>query len=400
MGAQYLIESIHKTNKEDFQVLMICHYRDEVSDGIWELSTEKRHYHLICRCTNPNTRIRIKQMLDWFGIYYRPEIDDSLIENHAIETVGSFQAYANYLTHETEASKKDNKELYDISEIISNLSLDEIKLLRGGTLQIADNPTKVSLSMLSELDREAFQLGYNLKCFSDWYNNLPFSIRCNSKMKTIEQSYHQGVDRRIEENVEINRLCIYIMGAPNTGKTFASKKALEGKKILNVGGGGSGKFDKLRPDHDAIIIDDDICPNLLNMTDNYICRAYKRNKDNPAWAGRYFVVTSNLPFNEWLRKCGINVSGNVTGNNHYCAMLSRFYICTLVPTADGKNKLACVNVSERGSIEIQEERKMMFEEFRQAFNTTIANYTPSVGNVDYSGTLNIEEAGCMAVLAK
>lgn len=399
-GIQETINAIRQTDKDKFQVLLICHDRDEVSDGIWSVATEKRHYHLICRCTNCKDRIRIYQMLNWFHIYYRPGLDNILLKNYAVETVGDFKAYAVYLTHETEEAKKDNKELYNVNEIISNLSLDEIKAVRDGYIRISDASSKVTMSKLAKLDEEAYKLGYELKSFDNWYNALSFNVRSNSKMKTIEQSYQRGVRKRIDEKPEITRLCVYIMGDANTGKTYASKKALAGKKILNVGGGGSGKFDKLKADHDAIIIDDDVCPNLLNMADNYICYAYKRNKDNPPWAGKYLIVTSNLPFNEWLRKCGINVNANCSRNSHYTAMLSRFYICALVKTADGKNKLACVNVSDRGSKIEQEERRTMFEAFRQAFDETIAQYTPTDTVVDYSSTLNIEEAGCMAVLAK
>lgn len=399
-GIEATIDAINRTEKDKFQVLLIRHDRDEVSDGVWKVAREKRHYHMICRCTNNKERIRIYQMLNWFHIYYRPGLDDMLLENYAVESIGNFQAYAVYLTHETEEAQRDNKELYSICEIISNLSLDEIKAVRDGYIRVADASSKVTMSKLAELDEEAFKLGYELKSFEDWYSALNFNVRSNAKMKTIEESYQRGIRKRIDEHPEINRLCIYIMGDANTGKTYASKKALAGKKILNVGGGGSGKFDKLKADHDAIIIDDDVCPNLLNMADNYICYAYKRNKGNPPWAGRYLVVTSNLPFNEWLRKSGINVNANCSRNSHYAAMLSRFYICTLVKNADGTNKLACVNVSDRGSKTEQEERRAMFESFRFAFDETIAQYTPTDSFVDYSSTLNIEEAGCMAILAK
>lgn len=78
-----------------------------------------------------------------------------------------------------------------------------------------------------------------------------------------------------------------------------------GKSVLSVGGGGSGKFDNLRPDHDCIIIDDDVCPNMLNMCDNKICHAYRRNKNNPVWAGGFLIITSNLDFEEFARRCGL-----------------------------------------------------------------------------------------------
>lgn len=115
-------------------------------------------------------------------------------------------------------------------------------------------------------------------------------------MKTIRESYDRGVNARIEEGAEMLRLCVFIHGEPNSGKTYASEKALSDKRYLTIKGGGSGKFDNLRVDHEAIIIDDDVCPNLLNMTDNYICRAYKRQSNNPAWTGNILLlqVTTHL----------------------------------------------------------------------------------------------------------
>lgn len=401
LGFEATKQAVVSIDKNEFHVLAICHNRDEVASGIWQIATDKPHYHFLVRCTNIKKRVRISKILDMLHIYFRPGIDDSLLLNHGIESIVNFQNYSVYLTHETPKAIQDNKELYSVEEIISNLSLDEIKRVREGYLRVTDALTKPTMSELTKLDAEAFNLGYELKNFADWYNALPFKVRSNSKMKTIEASYQRGVDKRIEENQEMNRLCIYIKGAPNTGKTFATKKALSGKKILNVGGGGSGKFDKLRPDHEAIIIDDDCCPNLLNMSDNYICRAYKRNKDNPPWAGKYFIVTSNLSFSEWLKRCGIKIydRGEIP-SIHYKAMLSRFYICVLTPNGTGKNKLSCINVSTRGSKKDQETRKEMFENFRQEFNRIISEYTPADNVVDYSSVLNIEEAGCLAVEAK
>lgn len=384
LGIEATIDAINRTEKDKFQVLLIRHDRDEVSDGVWKVAREKRHYHMICRCTNSKERIRIYQMLNWFHIYYRPGLDDTLLENYAIESVGNFQAYAVYLTHETEEAQRDNKELYSISEIISNLSLDEIKAVRDGYIRIADASSKVTMSKLAELDEEAFKLGYELKSFEDWYNALSFSIRSNAKMKTIRESYNRGVEELLNENPRITRLCIFIKGEANTGKTFATLKALEGRDILSVGGGGTGKFDKLRASTDAIVIDDDVCPNLLNIADNFLCHVYRRGSNNPVWAGKYLVVTSNLSFTEWLRSCGIKIPDTNTtieyrmkNSNHYEALLSRFFVCGIRKGDNGVNQLSLASPSTRGSSEEQSERLKMFLEFQERFNHTIAQYQPS-----------------------
>ena len=368
-------------NKEEMYVMAIRHDRDEVTDGIWALAQEKPHYHIIVKYVDRKKKERVKNIMDRLLIYYRPQIDDTLIANHGIESIGSFVGYANYLTHDTEDAIRDNKETYSIEEIVSNLNTEEIIKIRKGTIRIFDKVDKVSMLKLSQLDEEAYQLGYQLANLEHWYNDLPFSVRSNAKIKTIEESYYRGVQSRIQEGTALNRLCVYIQGIHDSGKTYAARQALSGKQTIMIGGGGSGKFDRLRPDHDAIIIDDDVCPNLLNMTDNYICEAYRRNSNNPVWAGHYFIVTSNLSFNSWLRAC------NVKKLAHRKALLSRFYICSIVES-NGIRHLALMSPSTRGSAEIQMERAMLFNDFQAKYNASLLNYSSNSMELDYSNMID------------
>ena len=159
-------------------------------------------------------------------------------------------------------------------------------------------------------------------------------------------------------------------------------KAIPHDEVLRVGGGGTGKFDNLRPDHGAILIDDDRCPNLLNATDNYITHMYRRNSNNPVWAGDHFVVTSNLEFSEWLDDSGVRVQSEqkwVNGvwqwviSEHYEAMLSRFFVCE-VKEINGINKLVLISASTRGTQEEQAERMKMFIAFKEKFDASLAEY--------------------------
>lgn len=386
-GWDYVKKCIVATDKQHFHVIAVRHDRDLVTDGIWKTAVEKPHIHVIIRCVDRKKRIRVRTAMGQLGIVFRPGLDDELWKNHGVETIGNYSGYAVYLTHETDDAIREGKELYDIYELVSNLTVAEILRVRDGYTRVSDGVHKVTTAELEQLDKDAYQLGYEMKNFNAWYNSQPFVIRSNAKMRTIRESYNRGVEVRIEENQELLRVCIYIQGEPNTGKTFAAKAALSGKRVLPVGGGGSGKFDKLRPDHDAIVVDDDICPNLLNMTDNYICHAYKRNSNNPPWAGQYFVVTSNLSFYDWLEKCGIryqNYNGEVTA--HGKAMKSRFYVCRL-KEENGVNRLALTSPSTRGSIEDQLARLDLFLEFQKRFNEVIAKYNPVSNSIDYSSVL-------------
>lgn len=383
-GEQAFIDAVRGSDKRYVQVLAIKHDRDEVSDGIWAVASVKPHWHVIVRMTDRKKSLRVKNILEGLCVVFRPQIDDALWKGHGVETIGNFAGYATYLTHDTEQAIKDAKERYDVSEIISNLTLEEVEQVREGYMRVSEG-RKVSQAELVALDKEAFDMGYNMKNFTEWYNEQPFSVRSNAKMRVIRESYDRGVEARIEQGQELNRLCIFIQGAPNTGKTYASKKALEGRRILSVGGGGTGKFDRLRPDHDAIVIDDDVCPNLLNMTDNYITHAYKRNSNNPAWAGRYFVVTSNLTFEEWLEACGIRTRDRYNQpSEHMKAMTSRFFIARLKSDANGVNHLALSSPSTRGSVQEQMERADAFVTFKKIFDDTIAGYVPTYNSVDFS----------------
>lgn len=345
--------------------------------GIWIESAIKPHLHIIVRCVDRKKRIRVRTIMDCLGIVFRPGLDDIIWQEHGVETIGNYTGYAMYLTHETKEAIDDAKEFYSIDELISNLTKDEIIHIREGYIRVSANAHKVTSDELASLDQDAYDLGYALKNFAQWYDAQPFTVRSNAKIKTIQESYERGVNARLEEGRAITRLCIYIQGPPNSGKTYAALAALDGKQVLSIGGGGTGKFDRLRPDHDAIVIDDDVCPNLLNMTDNYICRAYKRNSNNPAWAGRYFIVTSNLSFAEWLENCGIRIQDKLRNpSTHYTAMWSRFYICEIRYT-DGVAHLALVSSSTRGSSKEQLDRAEMFVKFAESFNHTIASYTPA-----------------------
>ena len=234
--------------------------------------------------------------------------------------------------------------------------------------------------MLAELDEVAYKLGYELGDFDTWYDSLPFNVRSNAKMRTVKESYERGINKQLGEPKEIPRLCVYIQSPSNMGKTYAAWYALErlGKKYLPIGGGGTGKFDELKVTHDGIVIDDDSCPNLLNMADMRFCRAYKRNKNNPPWVGKYLIVTSNLPFAEWVyEKCGIKNKENQQ------AARSRFYVCHL-EEVNGNNVLVCTSPSSRGSAKTKREVLEMYKAFRTYYDESLAGYHPSNNDVDYS----------------
>lgn len=394
-GEQGTYEAIKALDKKLMHVLAIKHYRDPQTDEIWGCALEKPHYHIIVRVLQ-NKSLRIKQILELLKVKYREGLDNDLWENHGVETVKHFDSYAMYLMHGTEEAIADGKEPYSIEEIVSNLEVGEIQSVLDGYIRV--NPDKrISKEELVKLDKEAYELGKNLKDFDEWYDALSFDYRSHAKMKTIRESYYRGVKATAEdiEKGSIVRTCIYIQGDPNTGKTYASVEAMRniGHKTIKIGGGGSGKFDKLKCSHQAIVIDDDICPNILNMTDNYITQAYKRNSNNPYWCGDVLIITSNLPFTEYLEKCGIKTTKNQktlygwteVKSEHAKAMETRFFICRIAKNQNGQNVLICDSPATRGTNEEQYIRKEKYMRIRDYINRSLEEYqTIKKEQVDYS----------------
>lgn len=407
---QELKQRVRKLNDKEIQAFMTIHDGDYDHDDYWFPSIEKPHIHIIMRFISkmPNGNIkreRIGTILEMLGVTYRPDVDRILWEQHGVESIGDFVEYANYLLHWTDKAKKAGKHCYELSDLVSNLTEDKVLEILNGHKQVSeaspDENKKVQISTMIDLDRDAYQLGYDLRDFDEWYGSLPFVVRSNQSMKTIIESYHRGATTRAEDPTQngILRLCVFIQGEPDCGKTYAAVHALDelGASVLRIGGGGPGKFDKLKPSHDAIVIDDDVCPNLLNMSDNYICQAYRRNRNNPFWCGQYLIVTSNLTFTDWLISCGFHKCISQHWNSetqtmddvyeHHAALESRFYICRIqLPTG----ALICEEASKRGTYEEQLKRKEMFISFKHKYDEVSGRYKKDDRKVLYDDIPDME----------
>ena len=372
---------IKKFPKSNAHIIAIRHDRDEFYENdFWESSKEKPHYHIVFLMqghdnSGNKNRIYLHNVFEILGIVFRKE-DVNLWKNRGVETVAHVPNKITYLTHDTEEAILDGKAQYELYELVSNLTIEEIETYRN---EYFAQPKKRQKSLftkaeLSAYDEIAYQLGLQLQDYNEWYATLPFGVRDNSSIKTIEKRYFCGLQQRIHGAMsQMTRLCVYIQGEPNTGKTYASEKALTllGQDILQVVESGTGKFDDLKATTGAIIVDDATIPNLLNMSDNKICKAYKRNANNPYWCGQYLIVTSNNPFDVWLDMCGSFSDKNKE------AIKSRFFICRLETNENGETQLYCESPSERGTAQDIERRGKLYVEFGQKFNETIKQYNPT-----------------------
>lgn len=360
----------------DAQVLLMKHDRDVRTDDIWLPAAEKPHYHILIRFLN-GRRNKLGGILNKLGIHFRAGLDDDLFRHHGVEAPCHFTEYVVYLMHETKKARAEGQTPYDIHEFVSNLSTEDIQKIVDDYNAIEDVDKGKDALFWTQLDSTAYSLGQDLKDFNSWYTTLPFEIRSNPKMKTVSESYFRGIRDRAEDpqKGQVIRLCVFIQGPPNCGKTYGAMYALQqlGVRYLKVEGGGSGRFDNLSASHDGIIISDDIVPNLLNLSDNYITQVYRRTQNNPFWCGRYLIVTSNLSFEDWLIRCGYDHNINTFDDpqyEHHEALQSRFFICTV--KKDGTLKLRIY--SSRGSNDEQTERIHMFMAFADQYDQCAQKY--------------------------
>jgi hypothetical protein len=394
----------------EFQVMYIVHDEDTVADpdDYFLLSSVKSHVHMVIKKRN-NQSFRINTLLDKLGIRFRRYVDNELWK-HGVATCKNFASCVAYLTHETATAEADGKTIYSRDKIIANCSTSEVDDFREGYL-LSNEHRKLTVQELAKLDKQFYDYGYDLKDFDTLYNSLDFITRSNTKIRTITESYERGVQERIKkEPPEINRVCLFIEGPPNTGKTYAINKALKAlsHKIYEVTGGGSGKFDKLSITDTAITIDDEVCPNLLNMTDSRITTAYKRNRNNPYWTGNTFVVTSNKKFLSWCTDSGLSVTGfatSPTGANrfdnlteHGKAMISRFIICEVREVGGCFQIIPNTDFSHlRGTPEEKQEKIARAIEIIELANSIMKDYTQSTNDqvLDFDYAIYLKGEKCM-----
>lgn len=380
-GVDDLIQRIKEADFNKMHVIAIKHDRDLVGDDFWSPAVDKPHYHIIMRMLGANANIRVGTFLNKIGVEYRPGLDDALVREHGVETCRHFDNMTAYLLHMTPESIEDGKEPYYIQEMVSNLTPEEIQQVLDGYIRVGHGGHKVDFETMEDIDKQAFQLGYDLKDFEPWYNALDFATRTNAKMRVVKESYQRGIQTRANDpnNRALVRTCIFIQSEHNVGKTYAAMQACQkmGLPYLVIGGAGTGKYDKLKPSHQAIIVDDDTMPNLLNMSDNYITQAYKRGSNNPWWCGSVLIVTSNLTFDEWLEECGFTLKEwdekkqTWVTSRHVLALRSRFFICKVNEEFNG---LECLSPSKRGSIEAQRSRLETYIKLRDYIDESLCEY--------------------------
>lgn len=380
-GFPALFERIQALDKKEWQALAIVHDEDLNADEIFEPAKNKPHAHILDRRANPKDRRKVSTFLNALGITFRPGLDDDIWKNRGVERIQDMGAAVAYLTHETPEAEKAGKYIYDRDRIISNLDPDEINQLREGYLRIVPNTRRVDLKTQAELAQMAYEFGYTGKLWEEFEASLPFVLQKGQTYNLYLRKYEEGLTKRMEEKQAINRLAIFIQGAPNCGKTYGARETIlqMGLSLFVVHGGTkTAKLDNLKESHEAILVDDATLPDLLGMTDNRAIGVYKRQRGVPWWCGSLLVICSNKSIDDYLRAC------NILDKDEKEAAKSRLYICRVVEQ-NGEPALVLDSYSQRGTPEEQKARAEMFAKFARPMVESMRAYRAlKRDKVDYS----------------
>lgn len=392
------VRTISSLDPNRYQAFAIVHDRCFKEDDFFVPSAEKRHYHLIIRFTPcPGVKRvpqKVRTWLNAVGVGYRKGYDESLTQNKGIESISDFPAYLLYLTHEDEKSAIAGKTPYSKSELISNCidSYDEI--LAGYSGRIL--PHKLDRKEFEEVFNLAYEYGSNGWSFDKLVDDVNrFLVLSSSKLKVLERNYSDGLRSRLSKHNEIDRLVLFIEGDANLGKSYNVRLALQDLGVRNplfVTNNGSGKYDSLTIDNDALILDDVTGKDLLNVSDQYECSLYKRNSGDAVWAGHYLIVTNNHAFRDWLiRSLGIRTDedGNLSRYDQltFDPVKTRFYAVKLVKRPDGVHAVL-TSVFKRGGADKQSRVKSMFDDFIGYFLRHVNEYCSGKNNSQVSVTAN------------
>ena len=372
-----------KTINNQWNVAAIWHDKDPVSsdDDVFLTSIKKPHCHLLIFLEN-GKKFRLSQVLDLLGINFDPVVDKTLMDCGGIASCVDKSAFFMYLTHETDQAIFDGKFIYDRKEIINNMSDELQDSLRAGYKRAVPK-SKLKPSDWDKLYEEAYQIGKSIIKtridYDDWeraHLNTVQSVQ--GPARKLKEAYYKGVSDTITEKVKLVRLSVIIYGCANQGKSYSAKKALinMGKKI-HIATIGSGKYDDLRPDTDAILFDDVAVSDARNVFDNGPKVLRRRHSNDRPWLGDYAIVTTNLDWqHEIIAMMGKRYAyerDDLTSEDKtvFDAIASRLYICYI---NEANGELEIEHKQTRGGDESKKEHNKKMEEFKKAFDNVSMPY--------------------------
>lgn len=360
----------------------IVHSEDTKSgsaENIMTPSLEKPHVHLLFVGDNTVRMSFYLGLLAKHGIAYRLDPADKLNDisfinsGEAVQQTRDVCAFIVYLTHETRDALADaDKTIYDVSELITTYSPEEVSEFHYRYKTGQRKPLKRSErnDELQSYCNMATSAGYSLDIdFDDWFNEYIPPVDRSSCKVLCRDAYEQGFNKAVEElRNNYTRACIYIKGAPATGKTATTINALTSLGMHPISitkGSKTGATDNYKPCYNkALVYNDTRVHDILNTCDNSISSMYRRNSGNRFNLSKYVVVTSNLSFDEYLQTYDAYKPEELE------ACRSRFFICYV----DDLGYMKLVSHPTRCSGLQQDEQNALFAAFCKAYNDDRHSY--------------------------
>lgn len=290
-GTDGIIDSIKAISKDEFQAIAIEHNK----------SGDKKHWHILVRAVSRQKKFQVASMMKRLGVHFREGLDDDLWQHHGVETVGDFSAYATYLLHNTIEAQRAQKAPYEMTDIVTNLSKEELQQVLAG-YSITKKPLRQGeLNMCMDQAREA---GYNLKNFYEFLDSLQITGLKDTEEKQLRNSYLAGVRRLKMENAVIDRVCILIAfdGTAEMKSRLlnATQKALVDKQTIYM----TRDMDYIvEPSADAIVTTWDnskLVDNKFLWSDGIYESTSRKSDVTGIWAGKYFITISKDGF---MKRC-------------------------------------------------------------------------------------------------
>lgn len=356
-----------------------------------DLRLKKPHAHLMLTIIGDHKK-RVGTFFQWLsarGCNWRKGIDDiilnagtDLIDLKRHMDVATFV----YLTHET-FKKLDTETVYPRDFIYSTRSKasrsrmydDYIKYFSASTVDPDASPREAEKIALGIRARVAGECNVG---FSSWWSSVEdrYKVRPSYKSFCLDY-YNEGVESYLSKAPYISRVCVYIYGLADSGKTYGSQHALLdlGYKVRKISRcSGTGKFDRLQPG-ECVVFDDCYPECLAGFVEDSPVELYKRGSGNPLYTGRFCVVTGNKTPQEFLR---------LFSGEDYNAIRSRVLFVTV--TSDG-SLVYDLPSKVRGDLPRIKEKLDAFADFAlclECYTTTYAKARPISMGFDFKAYLD------------
>lgn len=373
--------------KDEWTVALICHDKDMTVDENDKMKPKhkKTHFHCVA-WRNDGKRFRVRQFLNALNLHFDGVLDNNIMDS-CFSFTRSVKNSLQYLLHMTEKSEEDGKAPYNRSELITNILDEELdKIYHAEVKDVLKNDD------WDELAKKAYSCGFNFHDFKKFTNRF-FNVRQQSQApyKVVKQYYENGLLDGIAKAQGFPRLNIILRGSKNTGKSYSTQKVLNemGYRIYKPISG-SGKYDGLSADDNAMLFDDKNASQLLQICSDEPTLLHRRNVGYSPWTGNTTVMLTNKSFTQYIKSSARDdihtENGKVIDDDKdtYDAMASRFYFCEVVwpdfqPAQPGVDHsrdayIKVVKRYDRGSEKNKQIHNEMFNQLISRIENEIKNY--------------------------